>query len=216
MALVMPRPQLVRPGGEAGAAPAPPQPAASPSQGPDLAWVVGGYVLVAGGALVGWVLWKAFDPKGLIGPAAGISVFAPLYIFAQGIERLIEPFSKFFGASNGTTKTQAEDARNLAFTTMTTPAEIQSAAAAQALVNQIRRNATVFAWGVASFLGMVAAGSFGIFLVAACGFDIPEFWDIALTGLAVGSGTKPLHDLIGNLQKAGNEKADPPQVVTSE
>jgi hypothetical protein len=61
-----------------------------------------------------------------------------------------------------------------------------------------------------------SCGSFGIFLLAACGFDVPEFWDIALTGLAIGSGTKPLHDLIGNIQKAGNERSDPPQAVTTE
>jgi len=34
---------------------------------------------------------------------------------------------------------------------------------------------------------------------------------IALTGLAVGSGTKPLHDLISDVQKAKEQREDPPE-----
>jgi len=36
--------------------------------------------------------------------------------------------------------------------------------------------------------------------------------DLLATGLAIGGGTKPLHDLIKNLQEAKNDKKDPPQV----
>jgi hypothetical protein len=32
-----------------------------------------------------------------------------------------------------------------------------------------------------------------------------------ISGLAVGSGTKPLHDLISSLQKAKEEREDPPE-----
>jgi len=215
----MARQQVASP--TAATTPTPAPAAAAAAAGPDLSWVVFGYALVLGGAVVGWLLWKQLDPKAFA-PAVGFSVLAPLYILAQGIERFIEPFSKYFGASEGSNKEKAEEARNDAFAAMskatdtTQQDKAQAAAEAQALVNRIRSNSTVFAWGVASFLAMVACGSFGIFLLAACGFDVPAFWDIALTGLAIGSGTKPLHDLIGNIQKARNEKADPPQVVTTE
>jgi hypothetical protein len=214
MALVMARAQLA-PTSEEGTSP-PSDAAAVPTQGPDALWVGLGYLLLIVGLVLGWALWKLIDPKPLVA-AAGFSIFAPLYILAQGIERLIEPFSKFFGSAGGTTKEQAEDGRNAAFAAWKQgTATSTQAAAAQALVNQIRRNSAVFAWGLASLLGMIASGCFGIFLLAACGFDVPAFWDIALTGLAIGSGTKPLHDLIGNIQKAANEKADPPEVVTAE
>jgi hypothetical protein len=33
--------------------------------------------------------------------------------------------------------------------------------------------------------------------------------DILVTGLAIGGGTKPLHDLIGNLQASKDSKKDP-------
>src|SRR5438477_102182 len=43
----------------------------------------------------------------------------------------------------------------------------------------------------------------------AIGFDIPAEVDMAVTGIAIGSGTKPLHDLISNLQKSKEKKEDP-------
>ena len=202
-------------GGQAAAA------AAADPPGPDLGWVLAGYGLVVFGAVLGWLLWKGIEP-GAFKPAAGFTVFAPLYVLAQGIERLIEPFSKLFGAA-GTGETSKDDAkqtRDEAFAELARSdarADVVAAAAnAQALVNKIRRNSAVFAWGLASFLGMVASGCFGILLLQAAGFDVPEFWDIALTGLAVGSGTKPLHDLISNMQKASSQRSDPPQAVTAD
>jgi hypothetical protein len=35
--------------------------------------------------------------------------------------------------------------------------------------------------------------------------------DLLVTGLAIGGGTKPLHDLISNLQAAKIQKKDPSQ-----
>jgi hypothetical protein len=196
--------------------------AAAEPVGPDLGWVVAGYLLIIAGAGLGWVLWDQIDP-GKFRPTTGFTIFAPLYVLAQGIERVIEPFSKFFGAA-GTgkaTNDEAKKERNEAFADLAEAvdppdATKQAAATAQALVNRIRRNSAVFAWGLASFLGMVASGCFGILLLQAAGFDVPAFWDISLTGLAVGSGTKPLHDLISNMQKASSQRADPPAAVTAD
>ena len=39
--------------------------------------------------------------------------------------------------------------------------------------------------------------------------------DLLVTGLAVGGGTKPLHDLVSNLQASKEAKKDPPQVIAS-
>jgi hypothetical protein len=57
-----------------------------------------GYLLVAAGAAAGIILWDVRDPAGFT-PGEGISIFAPLYILAQGIERFIEPFTSFFGSA---------------------------------------------------------------------------------------------------------------------
>jgi hypothetical protein len=172
-----------------------------------------GYVLVVAGAFVGWQLWKHVKP-GELTPGPNFTIFAPLYILAQGIERFLDPLVSW--ASEGKTKT-AEKERNAAFATLAnTPSSTNAGTAAskQADVNRLRRNVTVITWGVASALAMAACGAWGIRLLHTAGFDIPPFWDIALTGLAIGSGTKPLHDLISNIQKAKDQKADPNAVET--
>src|SRR5262249_8541398 len=157
----------------------------------------------------GWGLWGLVSP-GQFSPAAGFSAFAPLYLLAQGIERLLEPFTKFLGSSDddGTRKrisnAKAEEARNEAIVALAMnphPTRDLEAGNSQAVLERTRKNRTVISWGIASALGMLACGAFGIRLLQATGFNVPVFWDIAITGLAVGSGTKPLHDLIDNLQK---------------
>ncbi len=40
----------------------------------------------------------------------------------------------------------------------------------------------------------------------------PPFWaDLLVTGLVVGAGTKPLHDLVSNIERGKDDKKDPPQ-----
>lgn len=192
------------------------------AKGPDVTWVVLAFLLIIGGAFAAWGLYEGIEPDPFE-PAAGFTIFGPLYILAQAIERLLEPFSKYLATANAngqtTTRPEAERARNHAFTLLLqTPNEATAtrAAEAEALVDRIKRNTGVVAWGLASLLAMLACGAFGITLLAAIGFDAPPFWDIGITGLAVGSGTKPLHDLISNLQKSKEQKTTPPGVVSTE
>jgi hypothetical protein len=223
----------------ATAAAAPAIAAAAEKQTADDSWKWLAYALVVAGAAVGWALFKWRDPKPFV-PGAGISLFAPMYILAQSIERFLEPFTTGLGAtkdSDGvtgakdakTTKKAAQKARDDALalalggteasgaaTTTNPAAALRTAAQAQALVDRIRRNKTLIAWGIASAVAMVACGAFGVRLLAAAGFDVPVFWDIAITGLAVGSGTKPLHDLISNIQKSKTAKEDPANVATAD
>ena len=173
----------------------------------DLPYVAVAYVLVIAGAFAGRVLWYlAHHPTVTV--VAGVSTFAPLYIFSQSIERVLEPFSTMLGRAGGAKKPDAVKARDEAVVGRD-PAE---AAKWQRIVDQIRRNTAAITWGLASLLGMLASGAFGILLLQMIGFkDVPAFWDIAVTGLAIGSGTKPLHDLISNLQKAKENREDPPE-----
>jgi hypothetical protein len=47
--------------------------------------------------------------------------------------------------------------------------------------------------------------------VRANGSGQPPFWgDLLVTGLVVGAGTKPLHDLVSNIEHGKNAKLDPP------
>jgi hypothetical protein len=62
-------------------------------------------------------------------------------------------------------------------------------------------------WSAASFLGLVVCAILGLGLVEAIAKERPESEfirtvDVLLTGLAVGAGTKPLHDLIARIEKA--------------
>jgi hypothetical protein len=57
--------------------------------------------------------------------------------------------------------------------------------------------------------GLAASGAWAGGIRSAAG--IRHIIDILITGLAIGGGTKPLHDLISNLQAAKVSKKDPSQ-----
>ena len=134
-------------------------------------WFLVAYAGIAVGAVVGWLLYRWAGPTPLAsGPQVGL--FALLYVFAQAIERLLEPVSSFFDAKTG-------------------------AKAAQETANKV-----VVMFALASAIAMILSGWLGIFLLAMIGVhDVPVVVDIAVTGLAIGGGTKPLHDLITLLQR---------------
>src|ERR1700722_4531565 len=51
---------------------------------------------------------------------------------------------------------------------------------------------------------LVLAGSFGFFLLQSVASDhVNRALDLVVTGLAIGAGTKPLHDLITSIQSKG-------------
>ncbi len=78
------------------------------------------------------------------------------------------------------------------------------------LLEVVARNRTVLMWALASGLAMIVCGAFGILMLRTIGFTSAPAWaDLTVTGLAVGSGTKPLHDLISNIQKSKAVKPPP-------
>ena len=188
---------------------------AKPATNADPGAVLLGYGAVALGALIGIALWSWRNPSSFT-PGSGISVFAPLYILAQAIERFIEPFSSFLGTTTPDTSHHAAkqtkaDAMEQVHRAIAA-ADARNAAQWQRLVDRIRRNTAVITWGLASFLGIVLCGLFGLYMLRLVGFTgVPEQADLVISGLAVGSGTKPLHDLISNLQQSKAEKEDPPE-----
>lgn len=78
---------------------------------------------------------------------------------------------------------------------------VDLAAAAQAQVETLRSNRAVFFWAIASVCGLVISGGFGIFLLQSiANGPVNPYLDLAVTGLTIGAGTKPTHDLIASLQ----------------
>lgn len=188
-----------------------------------------GYGLVAAGIAGGWTLYTWIDPKEFV-PAPGTSAFALVFVLTAAIERLVEPLgyiaesakveAKEGAAAREGTKAEAISHRDKAIAAAletTSKADedayLKSAAEWHRLVERIRRNKAVVVWGMASMLAALASGSLGIFLLRVLGFDVHPSLDIAVTALAVGSGTKPLHELVKSLQTAKEDKKDPSEVT---
>lgn len=161
------------------------------------AYVLGLFV----GPLAGWALWRwAGEPYFL--PSTEYSAFALLYVFAQAIERGIEPLTKHLERIPFLNKKQAKnDDEDQA---------IVHQAPVTANQDVVDQNRCVLLWSLASFVAMVLCGYAGVMmfriLAQAETVDIHPMVDIAITGLAIGAGTKPLHDLISYVQKSKEKK----------
>jgi hypothetical protein len=111
----------------------------------------------------------------------GINIFAILFIMAQAIERLLEPFTHILPGQEKPTEGEKSEA----------------------ISADLRRKRSNIIWAMASLLGMLSSAYLGVFLLHAIGVtSAPPLLDIAVTGMAVGAGTKPLHDLISKIEKS--------------
>jgi hypothetical protein len=186
-------------------------------------------LLVALGVLFGTMLYNG-GPEVTFTPPTGVGIFALFYILAQVIERIQEPFAPYLGTTKATdpedtNKTRVVNQRDArasldiatadAATNSTDATKAKAAATAQRNVDQVRANATVIAFGVASLLAMLGAGLLEALLLETVGVEglgssgENVIWvDVLVTGLAVGAGTKPLHDLISNIKESKEGKQD--------
>jgi hypothetical protein len=176
---------------------------------------------LVGVALAGWVIPFVLD-RGLYGAAAtavaGVSVFAGIYAGAQVIERLLEPLSLWIKPNESSDKEYGEavEAADKAITawakrpddaqlkeqaevTMKTMAEKKNA------VDEKKDDRTAIFWGIASIVGMGASAGFGLFLLKLIGVSASYGWDVFATGLILGSGTKPVHEIITKVSKASSD-----------
>ena len=108
-------------------------------------------------------------------------------------------------------------------------AAVKLAAAAQAELDQRRADKVVAYWALATGIGLLLSATLGLYLMHVIGLQsdglsadgtwagtlnaagIRHALDILVTGLAIGGGTKPLHDLISNLQAAKDNRKNPSQ-----
>jgi hypothetical protein len=127
--------------------------------------------------------------------------FTGLFILALAIERALEPFSRKLGPD--TTRRKDTQLRALA---SAQPDDVEGIAVeCQLAVDMCRRLTAVVTWGAATGLAFLLCAQLNITLmqaVRASGSGAPPFWaDLVVTGLVVGAGTKPLHDLISNIER---------------
>jgi hypothetical protein len=171
-------------------------------------------VVIAGGFVIPWAIDRGVYATAAIA-VTGISVFAGLYAGAQIIERFLEPFSHWLlpsedtRAAYGTAMETADkaltawaaDPTNAALKTKAETAMKTMAKKKNAVDERTDDRVAIF-WAIASILGMLASAQFGLFLLKLIGIPATYAWDVFATGLILGSGTKPLHDLITNLSKS--------------
>ena len=151
-------------------------------------------------------------------------MFAFFYVIAQAEERALEPISwvllgtakaeqdrdaKLASAQNSMTAVGMGQA---AVATATTQAK--AAADAQAEVDRRRANRTLIFWAIATVVALFASAYLKLYFLRVIGLPAaPRFMDILITGLVVGAGTKPLHDLITRIETAKNKAQDPAQLA---
>lgn len=89
----------------------------------------------------------------------------------------------------------------------------EAAALKQAELDRIRANRRLLFWGLATVVGLFASAALKLYFLRALGVpDSPRWAEILVTGLVIGAGTKPLHDLISRIEKSKENAADPPEV----
>lgn len=127
--------------------------------------------------------------------------FTGLFILALAIERALEPFSRKLGPDT----TRRKDAQLRAVAGALPDDVAGIAVECQLAVDMCRRLTAVVTWGVATGLAFLLCAQLNITLmqaVRASGSGAPPFWaDLVVTGLVVGAGTKPLHDLITGIER---------------
>ncbi len=78
---------------------------------------------------------------------------------------------------------------------------VDQAADDQASLDTLRTNRAILFWAIASVCGIGISGGFGLFLLQTIATShVNTLLDLAVTGLTIGAGTKPTHDLITSLQ----------------
>jgi len=141
-------------------------------------------------AIVWIIIASFFNVKSVlilpITTITGVSIYAVIYLIAQVDERLVELFSNLpiFGGRDKDCKDEKDKSN----------CEAQKSARAVSL------------WLLATAIGMILCfHTTGLFTLVGMKFNLTEAWamypDVILSGILIGSGTKPLHDVINYFDK---------------
>ncbi|MEO3744381.1 hypothetical protein [Plantactinospora sp. B5E13] len=183
-------------------------PAATPTPAPaSFGAVVVAFALIAGAGFASWSLWASGGTAKVMQPPDTVAVFGVLIVFAAAVERILEPFSRWLpgrGAEATLQRLTAELANRPA-----TATERASLGQLRERADRARGNRTIVAWGIATAVATVASTAGGFYVLHAIAGPewegLPVWIDGIVTGIMVGSGTKPLHDLITRIQSGGGQ-----------
>ena len=130
------------------------------------------------------------------------STFGALFVFSAAVERVLEPFSRWMPGR----KEQDLYERAVAELENGVPGAMQAAAHYKAAVDSARASRGVLMWGIATLLATLLSAAAGFYLLRMLainpGWDGVAPWaDALVTGLVVGSGTKPLHDVFQGFER---------------
>lgn len=160
-------------------------------------------------------------------PLEGLTIFAVFFVAAAALERLIEPVARLLGndkkvaaaGAKAEATAQVEAAAQLEAAAQRSAVEPDAApraaaatavaAAAQAKAEEAvtTGNRAVALWALASIVGIYAAATTKLYLLTTVGVASPtRFQEVLATGLIIGGGTKPLHELV-ELMAAKKEAA---------
>lgn len=140
------------------------------------------------------------------------TIFGILLVFAAAVERLLEPFTQRLPGRRAQAAYERAIVKVANGDRTTTLADV---AAAKARVDRDRANRVVVVWGLATAVATVVCTGVGFFLLRALESDahwdgVAQWIDGLVTGLIVGSGTKPLHDIVTRLQNSKEKAEDRP------
>jgi hypothetical protein len=130
------------------------------------------------------------------------SAYAALVAFSAATERVLEPISRWMPGRTAQNRYE----RALADMENGVPGATQAAAKAKAAVDRSRASRGVLMWGIATGVTTMLAASSGFYIlhILAANPDwdaVPKWLDALVTGLIVGSFTKPLHDVVTRVQR---------------
>ena len=186
---------------------------------PQPPYLVSAFVLIVIGTVVGTIGYDHWATSVSFTPPAGVGIFALFYIMAQVVERLQEPFAPFVrGAKTADTGetgergtlNQLQAKANLERKLADSAASDLDVANAKRTLDQVRANMNVLLFGGAALIAMIGMGYMKALLLLTVGMHgLVPWFDVLVTGLAIGGGTKALHDLLSNVKEAKEQKQDP-------
>lgn len=134
-----------------------------------------------------------------------MSIFAGLVVVTAAVERFMEPFTRWMPGKT------AQHRYDWAVAAMENGVgSTVEAARAKADRDQARADKAMITWGLATGFSTVLAAAGGFYLLRMLSADtdwsgVPAYVDALVTGLVIGSGTKPVHDLITRAQAPKEE-----------
>jgi hypothetical protein len=154
-------------------------------------------------------------------PVDGLTIFAVFFVAASAVERLLEPVASAIldkkAAQDDAAK--AIEAAGSKFVAALATADrsndmaatraLEEAAAKAATVEDVTYVRTVTFWVLATVVAMAASAFLKLYFLRTVGITSgTRTIEVLATGLIIGAGTKPLHDLVGWLSASAGKRSE--------